>query len=172
MAIPSTAQRSEGLARTPEGALYVEFASGDIPGTTTNDNAAAGRVGEYVEAIVTSASPVALVTATAKTVTSISLTAGDWDVFGQAGFTKAATTVIIYAVGSISLTDNTLGTEPRRVGIAYADAGVDVANDLMLGLPVTRISVAATTTVYLVHIAGFGTDTCSGFGRLSARRVR
>ncbi len=56
-------------------------------GTTTNDNAANGDVGEYVEASVTSGSGgISLTTGNAKTVTSISLTAGDWDVTSLISF--------------------------------------------------------------------------------------
>ena len=51
----------------------------NLVGVTSASNAAAGSVGEIISALVAVGSPVSLVNATAKNVTSISLTAGDWD---------------------------------------------------------------------------------------------
>ena len=51
--------------------------TGGIVGTTTNNNAAAGCVGEYVSSAIEYASRVSLTTSTPANVTSISLTAGD-----------------------------------------------------------------------------------------------
>ena len=53
-----------------------------IIGTTTNDDAAAGKIGEYQSAGIGFGSAISLTTATPANVTSISLTAGDWDVSG------------------------------------------------------------------------------------------
>src|SRR5690349_16625741 len=55
-----------------------------LAGTATNDDAAAGKIGEYIESEVLSGSAVSLTTNTAANITSISLTAGDWDVWGAA----------------------------------------------------------------------------------------
>ena len=53
-----------------------------IPGVVNASNASAGTVGEFVTA--TQSTNVAMTTAVAINVTSISLTAGDWDVDGNA----------------------------------------------------------------------------------------
>lgn len=146
---------------------------GQIPGTTTNGDATAGNVGEYVTSNVTSASPVSLSTGTAKNITSISLTGGDWDVWGTVGFiANAATTATIFA-GGISQATNTLPTD-AGLGSAF-QLGLSVsAGATMPILPVgsTRISLPTTTTIYLVAKTTFATNTMSGFGTLNARRRR
>src|SRR5215472_14162674 len=56
--------------------------TGGIVGVNGASNAAAGNIGEYVTASLAQGSAVNLPGGTATNLTSISLTAGDWDVFG------------------------------------------------------------------------------------------
>jgi hypothetical protein len=77
-------------------------------GTTTNDDASAGQFGEVISSTILAASAVALTTGTAANVTSISLTAGDWDVRGDISWTTAGTTNVTRLVASISQTSATL----------------------------------------------------------------
>jgi len=84
--------------------------------TTTNDSATAGNVGEYVESVIVTGSSTALTTATAKTVTSISLTAGDWDVDTVVHFNPAGTTTITALIGGLSLTDEHPRPDGRKMG--------------------------------------------------------
>jgi hypothetical protein len=145
--------------------------TGGIVGTPTNNNAAAGIVGEYIEGSLASGSATSLTTATAKTVCSMSLTAGDWDVSGVAGFIPAATTSVTLLVADISLTDNaldgTLGAEIVDRRPAYVPT-----NNLIIAMPTHRTKLTATTTVYLVLRATFTVSTMTGFGLIRARRVR
>jgi hypothetical protein len=57
----------------------VNCANNVLVGTTTNDNAPAGNNGEYVSSSVAKTTPVTLVSATPANLTSVSLSAGDWD---------------------------------------------------------------------------------------------
>ena len=67
-----------------------------IVGTTTNNNAAAGSVGEFVSSIVLGAAAVSLTTNVSANITSlVSLSAGDWDIWGSGWLTVGATTVQI-----------------------------------------------------------------------------
>ena len=86
-------------------------------GTTTNDSAATGNVGEFVTATVAVGAAVALTTATTANVTSISLTAGDWDVSGQVNFTPGATTSITVLQCGVSLTTATLAGQAGGAGL-------------------------------------------------------
>lgn len=141
-------------------------AGNPIHGTNTNNNAAAGFTGEYVESVINSGASVALVSATPKTVTSISLTAGDWDLSGLVGYLNGGTQTLAFQ--SSSLTTNTQsGNETARSRLGYTT--VDPAN--LVNIPTFRYSLAATTTIFLIAEANF-TVTCSAFGRISARRVR
>ena len=144
-----------------------------IVGVTTNSNAPTGAVGEFVSSNIALGSAVALTTATAKNVTSISLTAGDWDVEGNAAFTAGATTTATAFASAISATTNSLGTAPAsgayvQLGISVGAAGVEP----ILPTGKVRVSIASTTTIYLVAQSTFAVSTMSAYGFISARRVR
>lgn len=157
----------------PSGTLTVTgltTLTGGLKGTTTNNDATALNVGEYVLASVVQGSATALTTATPKTVTSISLTAGDWDVTGVGALTGASTgTEFDVAVGTTtnSFTGTVLGDtrcQTPTVSLTGADAS--------LMIPAARFSLSGTTTVYLIVQETFTIGTPAAYGRLSARRVR
>lgn len=142
-----------------------------ITGTTTNDSAAAGKVGELITGNLVEGSAVSLTTATAANVTSISLTAGDWDVSGVIAFKFAASTSysnLISGTSTTSATFGAVGTDQRL----FMAANVPGAASLMLSAPMTRYSLSATTTVYLVAYGTFTVSTLQAYGFIRARRVR
>lgn len=161
----------------PGGALTTTgfAAAGQIPGTATNDNAATGNVGEYIESVIASGSAIGLTTATQTNLTSITLTAGDWDVETLADFTGGATTTITSVACSISLSsatiDNTNGRSDNRLGAGTTPftTGVGVVTS---EVGPRRLSLSGSTTVYSVVYAQFATSTLSVYGILRARRVR
>lgn len=140
-------------------------------GTTTNDNATAGHIGEYIESVVASGSAVSLTTGTAKTVTSISLTPGDWDVSGVVSLLPAASTSVTRRSASISLTADTLGANGAQT-IQPVAAVVTGATSFSLPTPTVRVSIAVTTIVYLIGFADFTVSTMAAFGAIRARRMR
>lgn len=140
-----------------------------IVGTTTNNNANAGSVGEEIRADIASGSAVSLVTGTPKTISSISLTAGDWDVTALVNFTLAASTSVTGLFGSISLTNNAVDVYQFSHRCA---AFVPGAVDMGYTVPPRRLSISSTTTVYLVATAGFTVSTAAAWGFISARRRR
>jgi hypothetical protein len=147
-----------------------------IIGTTTNDSAAAGSVGEYVSANVAFAARSNLVSTTPKNITSISLTAGDWDVSGIAGFFGAGTTTVNVQDAWISTTSATGPDISLRVGGIYP-TGANVlyatgSGGWQYAINPTRISLSGTTTVYLSARAIFGVSTLAVYGFISARRRR
>ena len=149
-------------------AFYAQTVS--LVGTATNDNATAGNVGEFVSA---SALTVALTSATATNITSITLTAGDWDVSGlfqtnPAGSTT--TSLIASGVSSTSATFQTIGAGFANVETANSAKAAGVSETVIA--PRTRFSLSATTTVYLVANVTFAVSTLTGSGFISARRVR
>lgn len=138
-------------------------------GTTTNNNAVAGHVGEYIS---NSATGVSVTTATPFNATSISLTAGDWEVSGVIGFIAAGSTVpTLYQVG-INTTSATLPTFPTGNNYQQfaATFGTGASNYVNAGP--ARISLASTTTVYLVGVSNFTASTMTASSFLKARRVR
>lgn len=168
----SLAQASALIIADTTGALS-RSGNGGIPvqGTNTNNNAAAGDVGEYTNATLGYASRITLVSATGANVTSISLTAGDWDVTCT-GYIEAtgSPTSNIYNQVSISTTSNTLsGTDGEYI---YMAPGLSVANQTVAATTTVRKSLSATTTIYLVAQSSFSAGTFKAWGTISARRVR
>lgn len=139
-------------------------------GTATNDSAATGYIGEYVTASLASGSATSLTNVTAKTVVSISLTAGDWDVTGVVDFHPDTTTTTTYLRAGISTTNNTLGavdtysTNPFAIAVTSVDAAEIT--------PTVRLSLSTTTTVYLIAMGGFAISTLTAYGTIRARRMR
>lgn len=147
------------------GSVAFSSTSGVI-GTTTNNNAAAGSVGEFQSSVVPDTTPVAITSNVAANLTSLSLTAGDWDVWGN--IVAQATTSISSIIVWISTTSATLPTDSgERVQVS------GVTTSAINGLPPTmrRISVASTTTVYISAYVTF-TGTANIKGAMYARRRR
>jgi hypothetical protein len=149
----------------------------EIQGTITNDNAGAGKVGEFIEADITWNSNIGVSNGSALSMTSISLTAGDWIVSGALAFLGGVTTRVYVLGASLSTTNNALATSPPSAisTRTYPTATIFNAS----GYPETvqvgpmRLSLAASTVVYLVAVASFDTSTCSvSGGFINARRMR
>lgn len=134
-------------------------------GTTTNDSACLGCVGEYVTA---TANKTSAATNTYDDLTSISLTAGDWDVWGQINFADNGGTYTQYLVAITGTPGNS------STGQVLGDTMFYMVLDADASLPLVpfRTSIASTTTVYLKYRCLY-TGTAPGvYGRISARRVR
>lgn len=141
-----------------------------VAGTTTNNNANAGSVGEFVSSSV-AITTVSMSTTVPINITSISLTAGDWDVSGVVAFNPAGTTTIGALVAGINTTSGTL---PAAASGALASllATFTAGSQAQMHVNPCRMSLAGTTTVFLVAQANFGTSTMQAGGFIRARRVR
>lgn len=161
-------------ATTPGTGAFTTLSSSSttaLKGTTTNDSASAGNIGEYVTATVLTGSAVSLTTATAADITSISLTAGDWDVEGCVVASPAGGTTLARIEGWTSSTSATQPTIPNNGGFAKLVTTFTAADQ---ALPVgrQRFSLSGTTTVYLSIYTAFIGSTCAAYGFISARRAR
>ena len=154
------------------GTMPAARTNGHMNGTATNDNAAAGEVGEYISSTVLVGSAVSLTAGTAANITSISLTAGDWDICGNVAFQPAGSTTQSANIAWISTTSATLPTIPNSG--AYAQFSVSVAAGLtvVLNAGCMRQSLSATTTVFLSGLANFAVSTETAYGFIGARRSR
>ena len=133
-----------------------------ITGTTTNNSVNAGGVGEYIESVNTNGT---INTASISDITSISLTAGDWDV--TAFINSAGTSTNNNIRLGISAVSATFPGHPGEAQVACNTTGQAASG----GIPNLRVSLAATTTYYFVGQAGAAIVNNVNF-RLSARRVR
>lgn len=164
----------DGIAGTPVAATTLS-ASGNftpaqtngIVGTTTNNNANAGSVGEFVTATGTA---VSLTTATTANCTSISLTAGDWDVVGSIIFNGALTTTTSVYMTGINTTSITLPAAPFLGEFYVGTSGTNTS--VSVPVPPQRELLSAPTTVYLAAQATFATSTETVTCNLQARRRR
>lgn len=159
------------FATAAQGATADSALQPGYSGTTTNDDPPVGSPGQLISQTLAVGSAISLTTNTAISIISISLTAGDWDVTGVVDFHPGALTTGSYFQGGISATNNALGTQDQYASAPMAlVAGLGV--DVGLNIPVSRLSLASTTTIYLTCKAGFSTSTLTAYGTIRARRIR
>lgn len=141
-------------------------------GTNTNDSAAALFVGEFAESEILIGSAVSATSGAALNVTSISLTAGDWNVWGNVATSPAGGTTTSQFYGAINTTSATLPTAPGKGAYASIAASVAAGVGVLLPVGTRRLSLNATTTVYMVANATFAVSTMGIYGYIGARRMR
>jgi hypothetical protein len=138
-----------------------------LVGVTTNSNAAAGRVGEVISSVILTASAVTFNNATVTNLTSISLTAGDWDVDANIRFG-----VTVATSGVICWTSLVSATLPDPALYNQVTAATAIYGSIALNTPKLRVSISSTTTVYVSGYATYSSGTVVASGQISARRVR
>lgn len=147
-------------------ATSINFSStSGIIGTTTNNNAAAGSVGEYQTSILSAAVNYGG-SNVATNIQTLSLTAGDWDVFGYFLFSHNGATTSL-STCALSLTS---GVQTPISVTAGFNATNPVGN--ISAYPIGRVSLSGTQTVYLVATAIFTVGAPQGFAAITARRAR
>lgn len=133
-----------------------------IKGATDGTFSTTGYTGEQLTA---TASGVALLSAVSKTIVSLTLTAGNWILYGTFNGTNTGAVAITACEGSISPTNNTLDSP----GSYFAGSGTSV---VFAGATCMRfVSVNASTTYYLVGKVVFASSVTSFQGTLSAIRI-
>lgn len=152
--------------------LILTSATGDQTGTTTNNNAAAGKVGEYVSSSVLVGSAISLTSATVASVTSIILSAGDWSVSGCVTFAAAGSTVGSRFAVAITISPGFFPTIGDENNVQILNLTFAAGQACSLNVGPMRLSLAGTTTVYLAAQSVFTTSTMTAYGFIGARRVR
>lgn len=141
-------------------------------GTTTNDSAGTGFVGEYLSATNSgSYSNVNGSTGQYGTRLSVSLTAGDWDVSGTIDYQLNGATATAVRVALSAFTGNTTTDHVSGDNVVFGPAPT-ATNDVSLTIPCWRVSIASTTQINLKDYATYSSGTPQGTARISARRVR
>lgn len=142
-----------------------------IVGTNTNNDADIGYIGEFSGSIVVAGSAIPLTSTVIADITSISLTEGDWDVWGTISTAPDVTTTTSYLTGWINTVSVTAPTTPNGAlfsGPTVSAAGVGITSPCGS----TRLPLNAPTTVYLSCNATFAVSTMGAYGYLAARRRR
>ncbi len=151
----------------PDAAQYTSPVA--FPGVTDGSNAGAGYVGEYVMSAMAFGSAQALSTGTALNLFTLSLTAGDWDVEANVNFSFSAATSTDHSCG-INTTSLTIPSDGTGISSGVQTTTATVVDAITL--PRKRISISATTNVYVVAKATFTVGSVSVYGGVSARRAR
>lgn len=146
-----------------------------VAGSATNDSASAGNLGETLTGTRVSGSAVSLVSGAASNITSVALTAGDWDLWGFPVWNGGATTTVGYFWASIDTTSAvSTNTNVGQFFFLYGNGATPFnpgsPNTGLVG-PV-RISINAGTTYFLNTTCSFGVSTCTAYGTIIARRRR
>jgi hypothetical protein len=141
------------------------FMPGGVAGVTDGSNAAAGMVGEYLFA---NGSSTAIVTGVTFTVngSQINLTAGDWEVWGWIYFNLTQG-----ASGLNAAISTVAATLPGSNSVAHNFTTASIASTALV-VPRIRLSITATTPVYLVGQIGGSGGSPTAQGNTYARRIR
>lgn len=131
---------------------------------------APSNIGEYISASLAFGSATALVNNVGKTVCSIPLSAGDWEINGVVAYVAAASTSITRMYASIGPTDNTSQSAPNVTTFVSAAFVPGSSQFPSFPTPSYRFSLPSPAIIYLVALASFSVSTLSAFGNISARR--
>jgi len=161
-----------------------------IKGVTDGSSAASGFVGEWVYSNIPSASAVTLTTTgTVYQITSISLTAGDWDVSasvnihlssttmttGRGGISTANNALTVPSTSTTNVASNSYDTFASLISTSNASSQsttLGLGGDLLLATKTSRVNLSGTVTLYLVATAAFTGTAPTAYGTIEARRMR
>lgn len=139
-----------------------------LRGTTVADEADVLIVGEFAIGTVLVADAISVSDGVATNITSLSLSAGDWDISGTLYFaTSGAATTWLGWFNTVS------ATQPDAIFVTGRQTSASLVNEIFdFAVSPTRILVSSPTTVYLSALASFSTGTALVGGQIMARRSR
>lgn len=146
--------------------------AGAVPGIKNGGLATSGNVGEYINQNIPSGSAIALSSGSSTDIASISLTAGDWDIWATAGLSlSGGATMASFAawVNTISMTDP---GSPNAGAYLVETPPSALTGFQTKAVGVRTYQLASTTTIYLTCHPTYSGGTLLGFGFIGARRVR
>lgn len=164
-ATAAAASASTATTQASAAAASAATAASYTTGVTDGSSAAAGKVGQMIEA---NASAVALTSGAVINITSISLPAGEWDVYGEIQLVSSASGVMTAMSGGVSTTSATDAGFPYKTALSFNN------NSTVAQFTTPRRFFQRTTTgtVYLVASTVFGSGTVAAAGYIHARRIR
>jgi hypothetical protein len=143
---------------------------GTITGITNGANATAGNVGEILSA---TSSAINLTTNSWANLTSITLTPGDWLVWGGISFAPSTTTSITELIGGINTVNNNWNALPIGNFREFFPAIVPTATrTLVRPISTVRYNVTTNTTIFLNTLAVFTVSLLTASGTITAQRFR
>jgi hypothetical protein len=168
---------SASLQVNPIGAVSVVnalVATGQgtsVLGTNTNDNAAANYYGEYTSSIVLVSSAISLTSGTVGQITSLTLGAGDWEVWGEVWLqcdTTTTVTIIRASIHTVSAAHPSVSADNTSKQVFATGATAEVNDTFMTGL--VRVLLSGSATYYMNCSAAFAVSFVNAYGVLRAWR--
>lgn len=138
---------------------------GKVNGTA----APAGDVGENLSSTLVIGSATSLVSGTAKTVVSASVT-GDFDAWATLGFIAAAGTLPTILEGSLSVTTNTQATSPNGGAYCRHQLTFPAGSTQVFPVGMTVVNTSTGTNIFLVATGTFTVSTMTVYGTIQFRR--
>lgn len=172
--ITGTARQVLAVNTAGTSLVFAQPRGDQLLGTATNDNATTGNVGELLTASVAQGSAVGLSNGVAANVTSLPITAGDWDLWANVYWSSAASTTVTALNAFLTATSGSTGTSPLGGFINHLCASFTPNSSFIGGYTVgpIRLSLAGTQTWFLVTSASFAVAALSAYGIINARRIR
>jgi hypothetical protein len=171
--LPGTTFYQNGPALYGQNIQFSSTSLYGVVGSTLADNALAGNVGEYVFSSVGSVN--ITTTNMGQDITSIVLSSGDWNVTGM----------VNYSIGTATWTEQLLYVSTGESGNSFTSANAfnrmlllnssssTTPAETQIVIANVRVSIAASTTIYLKVKAVFSAGTpVVDTGSITARRVR
>jgi hypothetical protein len=153
------------------GGTYPNPLVSKVKGVTDGSSATAGDVGEFLSVQTVSTSAVNLPGSVDTVIATLSLTAGDWDVWASVGFTMTSNNNV-----TLKAWLNAGGVTQPPIDQFGGNFMMPIANNtpqVILPIPQMRVSTAAATiTVALGGSPIIGGGTVGGWGKIMARRCR
>lgn len=154
---------------------YQTITSNMVAASSTNDAATAGYIGEVFDGIQSTYTNYTT-TATYQNITSITLTAGDWEISATGTFstnsatiTSTANTIFVISTTTASATGS---TEGRNIIYIPQSALVGTGTKESFSITPYRVSISGTTTYYLNTQSTFTLGNPQFVGSIHARRNR
>lgn len=150
-------------------------ATGQIPGTNTNDSATSGNIGEIVTSTLTSSLAVTLTSGATSNVTSVPLSAGDWDVSGMVNTAIGGGGCQILGILIGVSTTSALQPDPNTGAYFLSQITVAAGGNMAANVGPRQISLSSSASIYLTTLVNFstaGTNSCGAYGNIRARRMR
>lgn len=149
-------------AATATSLNFGASATNGIIGTTGGSTPASGVVGEVIASIITAGSSTAISSGVTTNLTSIVLTAGNWDLFGNIGVNG---TTVGTTVAGISNASGGLPNQEYR----FYSSPLGTASTVASPVPSFNLNISSGATYYMV-INSSGTGSMIMYGGLYARR--
>jgi hypothetical protein len=163
---------AQTLTGTQQTQARMNISASNAVGVTDGSNATPGNIGEYISATLASGSAITVITSAFNDITTISLTAGDWDVEGNIEMTNTGGPTVTAMLGWVNSVSATLpaglGTEGGFIQWRGSTTG-----NIGASTGARRFNLSSTTTIYLSCNATFtGGTNAKAYGLIRARRVR